>query len=62
MYQRRNDELSERDLDAEELFFRQPEYDIFDERSDIFDELDERGFFGAALLSVFDLCVLVHTC
>ena len=61
MYQRRNDELSERDLDAEELFFRQPEYDIFDERSDIFDELDERNLLGA-VLSVFDLCVLVHTC
>ena len=50
MFQRRDDELFERDLDVDEFFGRQ--YDLLDERSDIFDEPEARGFFGRPL-SVF---------
>jgi len=42
-YQRR-DELFERDLDVEEFFGRQ--YDLLDERGDIFDEPEARNLFS----------------
>ena len=51
LFQRRDDsELFERDLDVEEFFGRQ--YDLFDKRSDTFDEPEARSLFGE-LLSVF---------
>ena len=48
LFQRRDDELFERDLNVDEFFGRQ--YDLLDER--IFDEPEARGFFGGPL-SVF---------
>jgi hypothetical protein len=45
-YQRRDDELLERDFDDEEFFQR---YDPLDERSDTFEEPEARGLFGGLL-------------
>jgi len=46
-YERRDNELFERDLDLEEFFGRQD--DLLDERSDAFDEFEARGLFGGFL-------------
>jgi len=44
-YQRRDDELFERDFDAEE-FFQRSSYDLLNERGDTYDEPEARSLFG----------------